>query len=230
MASGDDFKFPNGEKTGTVRLFPLPNLVLFPHVLQPLRVFEERYVEMFEAAISTDYLIAMALLEPGFEQNYEGRPAIFPVGCVGRIATHASMEDGTYNFLLQGLQRVRFEEELEPKWSYREARASVLDDVYPLETSAQRPALRKELIERFKAMLPASGGAQEKFDDLLGSEISLGALTDIVGYTVDVPLNVKQKLIAETNVDTRAGILLDQLGQRQSARSRPPFPPEFSDN
>lgn len=230
MTAGNEFKFPNGEKAGTVRLFPLPNLVLFPHVLQPLRVFEERYVEMFEAAIATDNLLAMALLEPGFEPDYDGRPSVHPVGCLGKIATHASMEDGTYNFLLQGVQRVRFEEELEPKWSYREARATVLEDFYPSENSVHRPQLRKELIQRFKAMLPSTGGAQEKFDDLLGSELSLGALTDIVGYTIDLPIAVKQQLLSEVNVDSRAEILLDQLGERQSPRSRPPFPPEFSNN
>ena len=40
--------------SGIVRLFPLPELVLFPHVVQPLYVFEPRYVEMFEHALMSD--------------------------------------------------------------------------------------------------------------------------------------------------------------------------------
>src|SRR5436309_2528627 len=47
--------------TGTARLFPLPNLVLFPHVVQPLHVFEPRYRQMTADALAGDRLIAMAL-------------------------------------------------------------------------------------------------------------------------------------------------------------------------
>ena len=36
---------------GTARLFPLPNLVLFPHVAQPLHVFEPRYRQMMADAL-----------------------------------------------------------------------------------------------------------------------------------------------------------------------------------
>jgi Lon protease-like protein len=40
--------------SGKVRLFPLPNLVLFPHVLQPLHVFEPRYRQLMEDALDDD--------------------------------------------------------------------------------------------------------------------------------------------------------------------------------
>ena len=49
----------------------------------------------------------MALLKPGWEKSYYGRPAIEPVVCVGRILSHEKLPDGKYNFLLQGVQRAR---------------------------------------------------------------------------------------------------------------------------
>ena len=52
--------------TGTVRLFPLPNLVLFPNVAQPLHVFEPRYRQLMADSLAADRLIAMALLQPGW--------------------------------------------------------------------------------------------------------------------------------------------------------------------
>ncbi len=42
----------------------------------------------------------MALLKPGWEKEYEGRPAIHDVVCVGRILTHASLPEGGYNLLV----------------------------------------------------------------------------------------------------------------------------------
>ena len=69
---------------GVARLFPLPNLVLFPHVLQPLHIFEPRYCDLLEAALADDRLIAMAVLAPGWEKDYEGRPPVHPIACLGR--------------------------------------------------------------------------------------------------------------------------------------------------
>ena len=43
MASFEELSFSARDFGGKVRLFPLPNLVLFPHVMQPLHIFEPRY-------------------------------------------------------------------------------------------------------------------------------------------------------------------------------------------
>ena len=82
-------------------LFPL-GAVLFPGGRMALRIFEPRYVQMLEDALAGDQLIAMALLQPGWESDYEGRPPIFQVTCLGRVVTHARLASGHYNILLQG--------------------------------------------------------------------------------------------------------------------------------
>src|SRR6266496_3253962 len=96
---------------GIARLFPLPNLVLFPHVMQPLHIFEPRYRQMTADALDSDRLIALALLQPGWEANYDGKPAIQGIACLGRIAAEQCLDDGRYNILLRGLSRVRIVEE-----------------------------------------------------------------------------------------------------------------------
>src|SRR5690348_5650973 len=88
---------------GVARLFPLPNLVLFPQVMQPLHIFEARYRQMTEDALAGDRLIAMALLRPGWEANYADRPDIHAVACLGRIVAEQRLDDGRFNILLRGL-------------------------------------------------------------------------------------------------------------------------------
>ena len=78
LTSLDDFR-------GLARLFPLPNLVLFPSVIQPLHIFEPRYRQLMEDALKDDRLIGMALLRPGYEEDYHNNPPIYPVICLGRI-------------------------------------------------------------------------------------------------------------------------------------------------
>src|SRR5437763_5081870 len=90
---------------GVARLFPLPNLVLFPHVVQPLHVFEPRYRQMTADALAGDRLIALALLKSGWEDDYDAQPPIHGVGCLGRVAAEQLLPDGRYNLLLRGLSR-----------------------------------------------------------------------------------------------------------------------------
>ena len=50
-----------------IPIFPLPNVVLFPHVFLPLHIFEARYREMVGHALAEDRIIGMVLLRPGWE-------------------------------------------------------------------------------------------------------------------------------------------------------------------
>ena len=134
---------------GTVRLFPLPHLVLFPDSLAPLNVFEPRYLEMVRDAQGDDGLIATALLKPGYEAEYEGKPAIHPVVSVGKILRPRSKPSGHVELLLYGIARARIVEEI-PSSPYRRARVEVLDDVVP-PGNAERVAGR---MRRALAMIP----------------------------------------------------------------------------
>jgi Lon protease-like protein len=124
--------------SGVVRLFPLPNLVLYPHVMQPLHIFEERYREMLEDALAGDQLIAMAVLEPGWEADYDSRPPVEQYACLGKVVAHHKLPDGRYNVLLLGVQRVRIVKELQPLRSFRQASVELIEDSYDFETSAER--------------------------------------------------------------------------------------------
>ncbi|MCC6127245.1 MAG: LON peptidase substrate-binding domain-containing protein [Pirellulales bacterium] len=220
--------------SGVNRLFPLPNLVLFPHVMQPLHIFEPRYREMLEDALATDRLITMALLAEGWESNYEGRPPIRSMACLGRITTHFRLADGTYNVLLLGLRRVRIVRELEPKRAFREAQLELCEDFYPPQEAPRHSALQRQLRESLVQLLPLLPDVHEQLDQLLENDVSLGMLTDVLGYTLDVDLREKQALLEETNVYDRAEMLLGHLsvlsGNLAGERAEDKFPPSFSAN
>ncbi len=78
MPLPEDLRFDEANFSGVARLFPLPNLVMFPHVLQPLHVYEPRYRALLEEALDDDRLIAMAVLAPGWENDYEGARRFAP--------------------------------------------------------------------------------------------------------------------------------------------------------
>lgn len=218
-----------------VRLFPLPNLVMFPHVLQPLHVFEARYRDMLEDALADDQLIAMALLAPGWEKDYDGRPPVYPVACLGKVATHQRLDDGRYNLLLQGLCRVTVLRELDSTRSFRQAEVQVQEDYYPPDGSGERANLQRKLLDQFKQVLPDLPDAQEPLNQLLGNPLPLGVLTDIVAYTLDFELSFKEQLLGELNVNRRAALLDARLASTAHRPQNPwvlgdKFPPDFSTN
>lgn len=116
-----------------IPIFPLPGTVLFPNVFLPLHVFEPRYREMVGDAVQSDRIIGMVLLCPGWEQDYEGRPPIYPIGCAGLITHVERLADGRYNIVLHGLEKFRVVEESGER-AYRLAHVeTILDDCAPDE-------------------------------------------------------------------------------------------------
>jgi len=235
MSTFEELSFSFEEFSGKVRLFPLPNLVLFPHVMQPLHVFEPRYRTLLEDALHRDKLIAMAVLRPGWEQDYDGRPPLYPMACLGRIATHHQLDDGTYNVLLLGLRRIKLARELEPLRGFREAEVELCVDCYPAQNGAAQNFLQRKLRDAFMQILPMLPETQEQLDQLLGNDVPLGVLTDVISYMLDISVCEKEALLAEVDVYQRADMLLRHLlaaavectpGKSGMAT----FPPEFSSN
>lgn len=228
----DETLFDDETFSGQLRLFPLPNLVMFPHVIQPLHIFEPRYRALVEDALHSDKLIALAVLAPGWESDYEGRPELYPVACLGRIATHERLEDGRFNLLMLGLRRVSLFRELPPQKLYREAEAHLLDDDYPLAAGPARAELQSRLTAAFRQKIAHLVQGQEAMEKLLAVEMSLGTLTDLMSYTLDLNVALKAELLAEPDVDRRAQTLLAHL-MHDDDEHRPPrlkFPPDFSPN
>jgi Lon protease-like protein len=215
---------------GIVRLFPLPNLVLFPHVVQGLHIFEPRYRALLEDALAGDQLIAMALLEPDWESQYEGRPPIYPVTCVGRVMAHSRLEDGRYNILLHGLRRATVVREFPPEHVFRLAEVAIMEDFYAAGGEVRRSEMQRDLLHAFQRLLPENPATQEYLEQIFEQQLSLGVITDVVAYTLPLDLEFKRQMLAEWNVDLRAELLLARLRVLADQPPANPFPPDFSVN
>lgn len=229
-----DLEFDAAAFSGVVRLFPLPNLVLYPHVMQPLHIFEPRYREMLEDALNDDGLIAMAVLEPGWEADYEGRPPISEYACLGKVITYHRLEDGRYNVLLLGVRRVRLVNELEPVRSFRRAEVELLDDCYEGVSEHEINSLQQQLLEAFQRQLPQGCQASDQLTELLSQHLPLGLLTDLAAYTLPLDVADKQCLLCEHRVVARAKTLLAALENMSPDEAigiaSKGFPPRFSEN
>ena len=238
--NAEDLTFDEARFTGSVRLFPLPDLVMFPHVVQPLHIFEPRYRDMLNDALDGDGLIAMSILAPGWQADYDGRPALLPHVCLGKVVTHHRLDDGRYNLMLLGMRRGRIVGELPAARSFREAEVVLMDDVYASEGEATRTEVQTTLAEHFQRTLPLANNAATEgpVRELLSAEVPLGVLTDLVAFAMPLKRKLKRQLLAEVNVDRRARLLLEAMGasvpRKKKAKIVAPrgleYPPRFSSN
>ena len=91
-------------------VFPLPQVVLFPHAMLPLHVFEPRYRAMLKDCLETHKLMAVALVLDANDRDEHGNPRMAQIAGVGLIVEHQQLPDGRSNILLHGQGRVRLEE------------------------------------------------------------------------------------------------------------------------
>ena len=187
-------------------LFPLPTVVLFPNVFLPLHIFEPRYREMVADALAGDRVIGMVLLRPGWEQNYEGRPPVYSVGCSGLITHFEKLPDGRFNIMLRGLERFRVARENHER-SYRCALAEPLHEA-PL-TRGDRELLRtlRGKLEALLAPTVERTGADASSASALSDEDFVNALAQYLDLE---PLE-KQALLERNCLRSRAESLLELL-------------------
>jgi uncharacterized protein len=102
-----------------IPVFPLDGALLLPGCQLPLQIFEPRYLNMIDDAMSGARLIGMIQTTPGGERI---RPLLAGVGCVGRITSYAETGDGRYLITLTGVCRFRAGEELALPTPYRQVR------------------------------------------------------------------------------------------------------------
>ena len=245
MQNLDDVTRLPDDFDGRVRLFPLPELVVFPHAMQPLQIFEPRYCEMLRESLESDRLIAMATLQGGVTGWAQSSPPIAPYVCVSRIVTHAEVESDRHNILLVGTKRAKLIREVDAGRPFRIADVVVTDDVYPPAGAEHRPLLKRQLLEVFGSVIPASPKAKQHLYELMAGEMGLGPITDIIAYTLPFDTADKLRLLGISDVDQRATELTELLrsgkvhvhsvsAAEQQSEATPPederFPPPFSVN
>ena len=218
--------------SGVTRLFPLPDFVLFPHVVAPLHIFEPRYRQMTADALAGDRLIAMVLLKPGHEEDYAGTPPLHDMACLGQIVNEQRLPDGKFNLLVRGVSRLRLEKEVPTEKLYR------LGQGWPLPDAGGDPLpdLRAALAEATLPILRDHGPAAGQLQSLFDSKLPLGGLCDVLSFALPLGSDVKQALLEEIDVEQRVRRLIHELrsgGVPEIAPRRPEgwkFPPDFSAN
>jgi Lon protease-like protein len=192
-------------KGGLLRIpvFPLAGALLFPRAQLPLHIFEPRYRAMVRDALGKDSFIGM--IQPRDEKE---QPALFQIGCIGRISAAEELEDGRFNIVLEGVARFRIASEADVTTPYRQVdadRSGFEDDAEPEPlASIQRAELERE---------------SRRYADALGYAVDWAAvgnlddemLVNSIAQIAPLDTGSKQALLEAADLSVRADLLVQVM-------------------
>lgn len=195
-----------------VPVFPLSNVVLLPHAVQHLHIFEDRYRQMISEALDGPGQIAMATLA-GEDSRAESddRPELRPAVCMGQIVQHHQFTDGRFNILLLGICRASIEEMIEPQGDrlYRLAKLRLLEQGNgDLELTDMREQLENILS---RPRLANIRGVRKVTELFKREDVPTQALIELIGSTLLDDFEKRYSLLAEPSIEQRAVIVQDEL-------------------
>jgi Lon protease-like protein len=182
-----------------VAVFPLPNVIFFPQTNLPLHIFEPRYCEMIRDTVENKQLIGMFLLQPGWQDDYYGNPPVYSVGCAGELIHVENLQEGKYNIILRGVNRIRAVETIQ-EYPYRKVRVHILPDRSSAEEKAEA-AIKSKLLKDFRLFMKY---ADESQVEILDKEADLVQVVNSVAMTLQIDIEEKRRMLEEEDVYLRA--------------------------
>lgn len=203
-------------------LFPLDAVSLMPHAVLQLHVFEERYKQMVTDALDGPGQIAMAIFEgDSWQVEYQGRPPLRSAVCVGQIVQHHRYADGRYTIALHGVCRARITQELPPDED-RPYRMALMEPVgiEPADEgvlAAPRTRLVELLSQTRLSDLKDAGTVVKHLQD---DEVPTSAVLELVTFSILTDQELRYRLLAEGDVNLRAGVIETELRRLQHVLDR----------
>jgi len=216
----------NDARPPELPVLPLRNVVAFPHSLLPLSVGLPRSIRLLEDALNGDRLMALAAMtDPSVDEP--DPDGVYQVGTLAQIERALRLDDGSYQIVVRGLERIRVAE-----WLTQEPYLKARVDVFPEQAGdeTEMEALRRELLavsRRLVAFLPQ---VPEGVVDMLGQVADPTVFLYMIASNIRLDMERGQEILAGDNLAIQMRALLSviqhelevlELGQhiRQEAQS-----------
>jgi Uncharacterized protein, similar to the N-terminal domain of Lon protease len=182
-------------------LFPL-GTVLFPGLVLPLHIFEQRYRELVRSLLDRpdqERVFGVVAIRRGWEV---GQPAdevdTYDVGCTAEIRKVTENPDGTYAIVTVGRRRFAITERIAATTPYAQAAVTYLPESPGPEGAADElgPRVLATFRSYLRAYRSAAAGQEQLPDDPL-------VLSHLVAATASLSVPDRQALLAAPDTASR---------------------------
>jgi uncharacterized protein len=198
-------------------LFPL-GAVLYPGMLLPLRIFEERYRQLVGDLLDgpEPRRFGVIAIRKGRETGIDGVRSLYEIGCTATLRRVDRHDDGRFDIVTVGTQRFRLRG-LDETRPYLQGEVEMLADE-PVDPASAEPAVRaaQTAFREYLDALTEWGGAIVRLEDL-PDEPTL--LSFIIAAAMVIDLPERQAMLAESGTLGRLALQRAMLS-RETAMLR----------
>jgi len=186
-----------------IPIFPLSNCILLPNGSLTLNIFEPRYLNMTEDAISNNRLIGM--IQP--KSNSKDKMDLYSTGCVGKIIHFSELKDQKYLIELKGICRYQLIDHELTKKQYRVANIDFKK--YALDIASVKFNLDRLLKEDFLNSLKIYFASQKiDADWKVIEKAPINLLINSLAQSCPFSIGEKQILLESKDLNDLANILI----------------------
>ena len=214
------------EPTETLPLFPL-GVVLYPGMLLPLHIFEERYRQLVRDLLDgpEPRRFGVIAIRKGRETGIDGvagLQSLYEIGCTATLRRVGRHPDGRFDIVTVGTRRFRLHA-LDQTRPYLRGEVEMLADE-PIDPASAEVAVRatQAAFREYLDALTEWGGATVRLEDLPGEP---ALLSFIVAAAMVIDLPERQAMLAEPDTLRRLGmqraLLSRETAMLRTTTSRP---------
>ena len=178
-------------------IFPLNGTILFPETNLPLNIFEQKYLDMVDFALSTNKKFGMI-------QSKE-KGGLYNVGCVGKIISYEETSDGRYLINILGEKYFEVLNEKKNKNLFRTVEAKEFVPDNPIKKSQINEQTKYSLIQKYIDFVKSS---KYEVDFTFLEKIEPLALIKFIAMAAPFGAAEKQMLLETYQSDILASKLL----------------------
>jgi uncharacterized protein len=179
----------------TLPLFPLGHTVLFPGVVLPLHIFEERYRALVQSLVElpedTPRRFGVVAIRQGWEVGAEAAEALHEVGCAAELRRVSRYPDGRYDIVTVGTDRFRLRDVDRTSEPYLVGSV----DWLPGDAPSEAEVLARSVGELFTQYVAAAAGLQALAADSPELPADPGELSYAVAAGAVLTLEDRQALL-----------------------------------
>ncbi len=193
-------------------LLPIRDIVVFPYMILPLFISQEKSIKSLEEALARDRLIFLVSQK---DRSSEEEPTIkdlYRVGTVALVMKMLKLPDGKIKILIQGLSKAVVKEIVQAT-PYIQVKIEHIKDPFITEITLETEALMRSVREQLERIASYGKFISPDLMFVLESVDDPGRLADLVASNLELSVEKAQEILETFDPIERLRMVSDLLGK-----------------
>ena len=190
-------------------ILPVKATVVFPYLIIPLIIAEQRYARLIDETLMEGKVIGL-FSQKSPQKEHPREEDIYHVGTAGSILKMLRFPDGSVRFLVQGLSRIKIKNFIETD-PYLVAEVDTIKD--KVERTVEVEALTRNILDLLKKVVDLAPYLSEELQVTAINTDDPSRLADLIASNLNINVAQKQELLEIFDVKERLRKVLSHINR-----------------